>query len=108
MTTTHKPPPQGAWLRPIGIGHWYGYCLRVVQAYPPDSRDDLESVQCERWGLDETAQAPVRDEHANISWHRGLRQVLPSVWRDTTRPQTGPLYYRAMPTGPRGQIDLFA
>ena len=108
MTTTHKPPPQGAWLRPIGLGHWYGYCLRVVQAYPPDSRDDLESVQCERWGLDETAQAPVRDEHANRSWHRGLRRVLPGVWRDTTGAQTGPLYYREVVNGPRGQIDLFA
>ena len=108
MTTTHTTPPPGAWLRPIGRGRWYGYCLRVVQTFPPDSLDPLECVQFERWGLDMDTKTPVRDAHANHSWYRGLRQVLPGVWRDTTAPQTGPLYYRAMPTGPRGQIDLFA
>lgn len=108
MITNHSPPPPGIWLRPIGRGRWYAYCLRVVRVFPPDSRDSLECVQCERWGLDRAAQIPVRDAHADHSWHRGLRKVLPGVWRAPIWYQTGPLYYRAMTTGPRGQIDLFA
>lgn len=108
MTTAHSPPPPGAWLRPIGLGRWYAYCLRVVQVLPPDVHDPLECVEFERWGLDMDAHMPVRDEHAGHSWYRGLRQVLPGVWRDTNHCSYGPLYYRAMPTMPRGQIDLFA
>ncbi len=106
MTTSHCPPTPGIWLRPVG--RWYGYCLRVVRVYSPDTQDHLESVEFERWGLDTATQAPVRDEHANHLWCSGLLQVLPGVWRNTCGRHYEPLYYRAMDTCPYGQKELFA
>ena len=104
----HATPPPGAWLRPIG--RLYGYCLKVLCAHPSDSaRSSLAVLECERWGRDDSG-LPLRDGHQHITWERGLQQVLPGVWRDTSSARWGsPRYYRLMPPAmPRGQIDLFA
>lgn len=105
--TTHQPPPIGAYLRPVGQG--YGYCLRVVEVFPPDQDDPREGLKFERWG--QADGVPVKDGHQSHSWMRGLRRVAPGVWKDqwefdTPRWSCCPLYYRLMQTGPRGQMEL--
>ncbi len=106
--THHHPPPAGAWLRPIG--QWYGYCLRVLNVFPPSEGEYLETIEFERWGLDRARCMPVRDEHANHSWHHDLRQVLPGVWREVHGDSwpLGPRYYRLMDSAPAGQMEIFA
>jgi hypothetical protein len=87
----------------------YGYCLRVIEVYPPDDDDRREGLKLERWG--QAGGQPIKDGHQNHSWMRGLRRVLPGVWKDqwefdTPRWGCCPLYYRLMTTGPRGQMEL--
>lgn len=102
--TQHEPPPVGAFLRAVGMGH--GYCLRVVQNFQAERE---EGTEFERWGMKDGA--PVKDGHHDHCWMYGLRRVLPGVWKDewkhgTPRWSCCPLYYRQMHTGPKGQMDL--
>ena len=108
MTAAHTPPPTGAWLRPVGN---FSYCLRAIESWPDDG--DGPCTKFERWGLDRDRQAPVQDGHHDHSWIYHLRQVLPGVWRDTfdygpgnPRWRCCPIYYKLMPSGPLGQLNL--
>lgn len=113
MPIAHSPPPVGSFLRPVGKE--YAYFMRVLRVYPA-TKNDGECIEYERWGVDDGA--PVRDGQQNKGWVRGLRQVLPGIWRDTCdfggnpRWSCCPLYYRlAVHHAPapvlRGQISLF-
>lgn len=97
MTLPH--PPIGAYLRPVG--RLYAYCYRVLATHDVTTDDDEPTTELERWGIE--GRTPVRDGHQHTHWLRGLRQVAPGVWRDTTADSWGPMYYRLMPT-PAGGI----
>ena len=106
--TQHQPPTLGAFIRPVGMGH--GYCYQVLQVHGPSKEDPREVVECKRWGIKDGQ--PFSDGYHDSSWLKGLRQVLPGVWKDEwefSTPRWGccPLYYRLMTAGPTGQIQLF-
>lgn len=113
MPTTHSPPPVGAFLKPVGKD--YSYFVRVLCVYP-ETETNAECIEYERWGVDK--DTPVRDGKQNKGWVKGLRQVLPGIWRDTydfggnPRWRVCPLYYRLVTTPAqqkeqRGQFLLF-
>lgn len=103
------PPPDGAFIRPVGS--LWGYCLRAVRSWPDDG--DGPCTEFERWGLDRQTLRPVRDGHHDHCWISHLSQIAPGVWRDVfdfggnQRWECVPLYYRLMPGGPAGQLELF-
>lgn len=105
--TTHQPPELGTFLRPVGMG--YGYCYQLVKVHPPSEDDPRECFEVKRWGMQDGL--PVYDGHDEHHWLKGLRRVLPGVWKDewefdTPRWRCCPLYYRDMDTGPAGQMSL--
>lgn len=88
--TEHFPPPTGAFLRPVGH---YAYSYKVLSVHAPSKDDPQEVVVFERWGLKDGI--PIDDGHVKGGFSiRGLRRVLPDVWKDAPAFCGAPLYYR--------------
>lgn len=107
MTSRH--PPIGAFIRPVGS---YLYCMRVVAVHA-SSRECPETVEVERWGMEN--KNPVRDGHHHHLWLTGLRRAAPGVWKtersDTWAYHIEPLYYRLIenpkPHSTSNQLEIF-
>jgi hypothetical protein len=105
--TAHSAPELGSFLRPVGKG--FAYCLELVGIYPPSKDEPRMTFEFKRWGMKDGR--PFYDGHRDHSWLKGLRQVLPGVWKDewefdSPRWCCCPLYYRSIDTGPNGQMQL--
>ncbi len=91
--------PIGAFIRPVGP---YSYCMKLVRVVE-------DQWQLMRYGM--TDGEAVKDGHQSMFYLRGLRNVLPGVWKDENDCfhgyRVGPLYYRLMRQAGLGQMNLF-